>query len=1070
MSKVKKVQKIAFKISVLALAVHICGLAYAAEDDELKKKAAVKLPVSAEALPTIEVTAEEATRYEQGKKEQFIQNIVNIYKNKEEVERFKGVNPADLLSGVAGVYSSDARNNGAISPNIRGLQGEGRVPVVVDGTRSEFTVYRGYAGVNNRTYVDPNLISEVKAYKGATELEYGMPQAVGGTVMLNTIDAKDVIPEDKDWGINVKYETNNNSVKPRYPKINYGENFDAKPENFWAYFGDANPQLYIPLNNTGKNKFFDDYAFRVAVAGKNDLTDIMMAYSKREQGNYFSGKKGGEVYKERFTVEDGSDPFFDFAGIVPPGYEVTNTSSNNESILVKNNWYLPNHQTVKLSYRKSDLEYGEIMNSRAGYPAMVKNVFDYGENSTIGTQWTPAKVEQHAGRIDYEFNPDNNKWINLKAGAWLSNTLSENNSSGATIAYSKMDAGSHFFEILNMLGRLGCALDADGNSVYSTDQIVKLNPNCPMTTADLAEARQKYQDYMLQTYGYTVPDVGQYKIVNPALHITRNKRYGFDLANTFEFTPNVKLTVGAEYQKEKLDGSLEMAYSCGGVQGLDANGQCLGLATPIMYSFPPKTGERDQLNTWFNFNWNITPKLTAQFGAKWGRYSIEDLETDEKISNKIYKRKGKIDYVHYTLNRDLTSQDFDEMDRLGFYTDMPEEVWDDGTVFPAYRLYECGQYAESLGYDNGDRWCQKPESNTDIVKIAKQNIHWYADTDGILRKENAPFHSLAENEYLESSGIAYKILTEQEQYTPFGRKKDQAFDPSFSISYQFTPSTRVYARYTQNTRFPSIYENSTGFSDKFRPTTILERNFKPEQARNLEFGIVQDMSEWFPTFTVADLKLNYYHNKVKNVIDRYDGGTFFTQYDSLNSNGLEVQGRFDTGRIFADMSYSYLMKSELCDADASYRLQHSGEHFYRLYYHPRQQGTYQEIQSCFTGGFPDGYLRGAVPPKHSLNINLGIRALQDKIELGTRATYQSMANLKKQKQERVITNFNESLGSYAWKSYWLFDAYVDFKPTSNAKFSLIGTNLGNTYTPDALTRTVIPAPGRTFKLVFDYKF
>lgn len=38
------------------------------------------------------------------------------------------------------------------------------------------------------------------------------------------------------------------------------------------------------------------------------------------------------------------------------------------------------------------------------------------------------------------------------------------------------------------------------------------------------------------------------------------------------------------------------------------------------------------------------------------------------------------------------------------------------------------------------------------------------------------------------------------------------------------------------------------------------------------------------------------------------------------------------------------------------------------------------------------------------------------------------------------------------------------------KLSLIGTNLTNVYHPDALTRTIFPAPGRTFKLAMEYKF
>ena len=69
-----------------------------------------------------------------GKNRVYTREIVNLYKGKNEVETFKGNTVSDLLSGMSGVYSGDARNSGTIDPNIRGVQGQGRIPVTVDGT------------------------------------------------------------------------------------------------------------------------------------------------------------------------------------------------------------------------------------------------------------------------------------------------------------------------------------------------------------------------------------------------------------------------------------------------------------------------------------------------------------------------------------------------------------------------------------------------------------------------------------------------------------------------------------------------------------------------------------------------------------------------------------------------------------------------------------------------------------------------------------------------------------------------------------------------------------------------
>ena len=64
-----------------------------------------------------------------GKNRVYTREIVNLYKGKNEVETFKGNTVSDLLSGMSGVYSGDARNSGALDPNIRGVQGQGRIPV-----------------------------------------------------------------------------------------------------------------------------------------------------------------------------------------------------------------------------------------------------------------------------------------------------------------------------------------------------------------------------------------------------------------------------------------------------------------------------------------------------------------------------------------------------------------------------------------------------------------------------------------------------------------------------------------------------------------------------------------------------------------------------------------------------------------------------------------------------------------------------------------------------------------------------------------------------------------------------
>ena len=69
-----------------------------------------------------------------GKDRVYDNDMFTVYSGKEDIERFKGAAPADIFKGLVGVQSGDARNSGALDPNIRGIQGQDRVPVTIDGT------------------------------------------------------------------------------------------------------------------------------------------------------------------------------------------------------------------------------------------------------------------------------------------------------------------------------------------------------------------------------------------------------------------------------------------------------------------------------------------------------------------------------------------------------------------------------------------------------------------------------------------------------------------------------------------------------------------------------------------------------------------------------------------------------------------------------------------------------------------------------------------------------------------------------------------------------------------------
>jgi len=53
-----------------------------------------------------------------------------------------------------------------VDVNIRGIQGQSRIAVTVDGSQQALDVYRGYAGMQQRSYIDQDLIRNMVVTKG----------------------------------------------------------------------------------------------------------------------------------------------------------------------------------------------------------------------------------------------------------------------------------------------------------------------------------------------------------------------------------------------------------------------------------------------------------------------------------------------------------------------------------------------------------------------------------------------------------------------------------------------------------------------------------------------------------------------------------------------------------------------------------------------------------------------------------------------------------------------------------------------------------------------------------------
>lgn len=304
------------------------------------------------------------------------------------IERFRGTSTADIVKGVAGVTAGDPRVGNALDVNIRGIQGQGRVPVIIDGGQSTMDTYRGYAGQSQRTYLDPDLISNITITKGPS-LQANASGGIGGVVEMETLNVGDVLRDGREVGVRLRTGIANNSAN--------------------------NLPAYSDVQRTDRNATGNQFA-NIAVAGRWDRFDLLAAYAWRDTGNYFSGKHGYDDFPQTPRT---------LAALNPPRTEVFNTSSRSESTLLKGTWRIDDAQTLEAGYRHYKGSAGEIMASQ------IIRV-----NRDRVPQWDPGHIDMDSYNLRYRFKPDS-PLVDLRANLWYTDadSLMYNGLTGITPWY-----------------------------------------------------------------------------------------------------------------------------------------------------------------------------------------------------------------------------------------------------------------------------------------------------------------------------------------------------------------------------------------------------------------------------------------------------------------------------------------------------------------------------------------------------------------------------------------------------------------------------------------------------------
>ncbi|WP_315286199.1 TonB-dependent receptor domain-containing protein [Neisseria bacilliformis] len=1053
---------------------------------------------------------------QRGRDRVYTREVVNLYKGKEEVETFKGNTVSDLFSGMVGVYSGDARNSGAVDPNIRGVQGQGRIPVTVDGTEQAITVWRGYAGANNRNYVDPNIISSVYVEKGPS-FNRGIKSGIGGSVAMKTIDADDIVPEGQKYGLEVKVETSNNSIKQRKNVYEDSVDYRTLPEPSVATGGIWRAMLddtdRVDQRFEGRNKFFKDKAFRIAAATKQDNFDAMIAYAYRSKGNYFSGKKGAERYgyigpltpekleeikrleeEARKRGEDfwGSSNMLGSPNVARvglffhPGGEVSNTSLETKSWIGKTTFRLPHRQTLKLGLRRTHTTFGDVMPSRIIGP--ISN------NSNLNkiAEWPRSWVKQNSVNIDYAFKPENSRWINFDATLWTTRTKSKTNTAGGS-------PGDTLYEDREFQRRYDTEMGIWQGLIQ---QWPHMTPEERKEWADMGYSPDKKPKVEPSTPNTN----GRFNTVQGQAYYAKNERNGFTFANRMKLHPKLDLTVTGDYQYEKLrsrDNYSDELFWHGTdkyKEEIDKNN--IRANYELSRFGYPRSGRRHEANLGFNFHFRPAEWLSLTAGARYTHFSINDdgrvlKEGVNWLGNPLQINRGQV----YTFTRVATPEEYAIYKQAKKDLDDPSLSGDDYSKAFEKTQSITFEYSDKIPYISQ----QAARQQSYYYKEPYQNppiFYWLKDEHGRLNLADHPLlnsnilYEKVENPAYDpndpnSPKTVYKYISTDTTHdlkngrgvhngvymadmTAAERRRAQhqsggGWAPAFSATVNFTDHARAYLRYTETLRYPSIFEGTYGFSS-MGGFGRAGYGWKPEHAKNWEVGYIHDLTGLLPKMRRADFRINYFHNKTKNIIDR-DENLEFEQFDKQVRTGVELSARFDSGRVFGGLGVLRNIKNEMCDSTFPYTN--------HLAWVEVGKGIIT-TSSCNHGGLNStGYLASALQPRWSVDTDLGARFFGEKLETGLRFHFHSRV---KKNRDEAYSKYREAIRQagfsrenvraidQSWQPVATWDMYLRYKIRKNITAELVGTNLTDRYYLDPLSPSYMPAPGRTIRFGLTAKF
>lgn len=371
--------------------------------------------------------------------------------SREQIDRVPPNSAGDMFRETPGVSSGSNYNGTAIDVNIRGSQGMNRVKVLVDGTEQQSSTYRGYAGPDNRSYVDPELIAGIDIEKGPGAGARGAG-AIGGVVDMRTLEARDLLAEGETFGGRVRGMLGDNRIGAR------------------THVGIL-PAAQVDLKQGGRSFISaENWLGSIAAAYRNDRFELVGGFSHRQSGNYFAGNEYDSLtYDLRvFQISRWQTSSFRYSTF-NPGSEIPNTSENTESALIKGKFKWGDNMSIELGLVHYETTYGMVFPLRLDFYAPQ--------------QYPLSQIDSQRYYARYKWNATNDL-IALTANIWRTNLKSVDASENPAINQNAIDSDAWGINATNDsylttgIGELKLTLGGE----YSEHRMARSVPGASNTT------------------------------------------------------------------------------------------------------------------------------------------------------------------------------------------------------------------------------------------------------------------------------------------------------------------------------------------------------------------------------------------------------------------------------------------------------------------------------------------------------------------------------------------------------------------------------------------------------------